>query len=164
MPRFYCPAPLATGELLDLPPGPARHVQVLRMQPGQTLSLFGDGAAGGSFEATIERMGRSDVAVRIGAHQPDDPRAAMRPVHLAVGMPANDRMDWLIEKATELGEKLRVKLRSAREKMGDVQEIVADRAKAAARATDDFVHDNPWKAIGIAAGVGFLLGLLVNRK
>ena len=48
--------------------------------------------------------------------------------------------------------------------MGDVQEVVADRAKAAARATDDFVHDNPWKAIGIAAGVGFLLGLLVNRK
>jgi len=68
------------------------------------------------------------------------------------------------EKATELGEKLRIKLRSAKEKMGDVQEVVADRAKAAARATDDFVHDNPWKAIGIAAGVGFLLGLLVNRK
>ena len=60
--------------------------------------------------------------------------------------------------------RLRVKLRNAKEKMGDVQEVVADRAKAAARATDDFVHDNPWKAVGIAAGVGFLIGLLVNRK
>ena len=68
------------------------------------------------------------------------------------------------EKAAELGERLRVKLRNAKEKMGDVQEVVADRAKAAARATDDFVHDNPWKAVGIAAGVGFLIGLLVNRK
>lgn len=68
------------------------------------------------------------------------------------------------DKATELGEKLRVKLRTAREKMGDVQEVVADRAKAAARATDDFVHDNPWKAVGIAAGAGFLIGLLVNRR
>jgi ElaB/YqjD/DUF883 family membrane-anchored ribosome-binding protein len=68
------------------------------------------------------------------------------------------------DKAAELGEKLRVKLRTAREKMGDVQEVVADRAKAAARATDDFVHDNPWKAVGIAAGVGFLIGLLVNRR
>lgn len=68
------------------------------------------------------------------------------------------------ERAAELGEKLRVKLRSAKEKMGDVQEIVADRAKAAARATDDFVHDNPWKSVGIAAAAGFLIGLLVNRR
>lgn len=68
------------------------------------------------------------------------------------------------EKATELGDKLRIKLRSAKEKMGDVQEVVADKAKAAARATDDFVHDNPWQAVGIAAGIGFLLGLLINRK
>lgn len=68
------------------------------------------------------------------------------------------------EKATELGDKLRVKLRSAKEKMGDVQEAMADKAKAAARATDDFVHDNPWKAVGIAAGAGFLIGLLVNRR
>lgn len=68
------------------------------------------------------------------------------------------------EKASELGEKLRVKLRSAKEKMGDVQEVLAERAKAAARATDDFVHDNPWKSVGIAAAAGFLIGLLVNRK
>jgi ElaB/YqjD/DUF883 family membrane-anchored ribosome-binding protein len=68
------------------------------------------------------------------------------------------------EKATELGDRLRVKLRSAKEKLGDVQEVVADRAKAAARATDDFVHDNPWKSVGIAAAAGFLIGLLVNRR
>lgn len=68
------------------------------------------------------------------------------------------------EKAAELSDKLRVKLRSAKEKMADAQVIAVDKAKAAARATDDYVHDNPWQAVGIAAGVGFLLGLLINRR
>lgn len=100
MSRFYCPIPLNTGQQLDLPAGAARHVQVLRMQPGDTVTLFnGDG---GEFEATIECMGRSDVGVTIGAHSPVE-REARRTVHLAIGMPANERMDWLVEKATELG-------------------------------------------------------------
>ena len=100
MPRFHCSVPLTAGASLALPAGAARHVQVLRMQPGDALTLF-DGA-GGEYEATVERMGRSDVAVVVGAHQPVE-REARRAVHLAVGMPANERMDWLVEKATELG-------------------------------------------------------------
>lgn len=100
MPRFHCSVPLTAGASLALPPGAARHVQVLRMQPGDTLTLF-DGA-GGEYAATVERMGRSDVAVTVGAHAPVE-REAARAVHLAVGMPANERMDWLVEKATELG-------------------------------------------------------------
>ncbi|MGJ7604849.1 16S rRNA (uracil(1498)-N(3))-methyltransferase [Variovorax sp. LT1R20] len=100
MPRFHCSVPLSAGAAFALPPGAARHVQVLRMQPGDALTLF-DGA-GGEYEATIERMGRSDVAVTVGAHHPVE-REATRAVHLAVGMPANERMDWLVEKATELG-------------------------------------------------------------
>lgn len=100
MPRFHCSVPLSAGAAFALPPGAARHVQVLRMQPGDALTLF-DGA-GGEYEATIERMGRSDVSVTVGAHHPVE-REATRAVHLAVGMPANERMDWLVEKATELG-------------------------------------------------------------
>ena len=100
MPRFHCAVPLAAGHSLALPPGAARHVQVLRLQPGDAITLF-DGA-GGEFEATVERMGRSDVDVAVGAHRPVE-REAPRAVHLAVGMPANERMDWLVEKATELG-------------------------------------------------------------
>ncbi len=100
MSRFYCPIPLNTGQQLDLPAGAARHVQVLRMQPGDAVTLFnGDG---GEFEATIECMGRSDVGVTIEAYSPVE-REARRTVHLAIGMPANERMDWLVEKATELG-------------------------------------------------------------
>ncbi|MGJ7527143.1 16S rRNA (uracil(1498)-N(3))-methyltransferase [Variovorax sp. GB1P17] len=100
MPRFHCSIPLTAGASLALPPGAARHVQVLRMQPGDALTLF-DGA-GGEYAATVERMGRSDVSVMVGAHLAME-REAPRAVHLAVGMPANERMDWLVEKATELG-------------------------------------------------------------
>ncbi|SDZ04030.1 16S rRNA (uracil1498-N3)-methyltransferase [Variovorax sp. YR266] len=100
MPRFHCSVPLSAGVSLALPAGAARHVQVLRMQPGDALTLF-DGA-GGEYAATVERMGRSDVAVAVGSHLPVE-REAPRAVHLAVGMPANERMDWLVEKATELG-------------------------------------------------------------
>ncbi len=113
MPRFYCPVPLATDMLLDLPAGAARHVQVLRLQPGDSITLFNgrhgmvsidDAFAnlGGEFEATITHMGRSDVQVRVGAHGAVEREGSVS-IHLAVGMPANDRMDWLVEKATELG-------------------------------------------------------------
>ncbi len=100
MPRFFCPQALSTGASLALPPNAARHVQVLRLQPGDAITLF-DGE-GGEWEARIERMGRSDVAVAIGEHRGTE-REPPRAVHLALGMPANDRMDWLVEKATELG-------------------------------------------------------------
>ena len=100
MPRFHCPIPLVTGHTVDLPAGAARHVQVLRMQPGMGLTLFN--GEGGEFDAVVARMGRSDVQVTVGTHQARDCEAPVA-VHLAVGMPANDRMDWLVEKATELG-------------------------------------------------------------
>jgi 16S rRNA (uracil1498-N3)-methyltransferase len=92
--------PLRTGDSLALPERTARHVQVLRLQPGEVITLFN--GQGGEFAATIERMGRSDVQVTVGAHDPVE-REAPRPVHLVVGMPANERMDWLVEKASELG-------------------------------------------------------------
>jgi 16S rRNA (uracil1498-N3)-methyltransferase len=100
MPRFYCSAPLSIGLALELPAGAARHVQVLRMQPQMTITLF-DGQ-GGEFEAVIKRMGKSSVAVQATAHHNIE-REAVRAVHLALGVPANERMDWLVEKATELG-------------------------------------------------------------
>ncbi len=106
MPRFHCPLPLHTGATLELPAGAARHVQVLRLQPGDSITLFegqaGDGFTGGEFEAKVLRMGRSDVQVEIGAHHALE-REPAREVHLLAGITANERMDWLVEKATELG-------------------------------------------------------------
>ena len=100
MPRFHCPLPLAADAQLTLPPTAARHVQVLRLQPGDAVTLFN--GEGGEWSATVTRMGRSDVQVQVGSHSAVE-REAARAVHLVVGMPANERMDWLVEKATELG-------------------------------------------------------------
>ena len=100
MPRFFCPAPLVTGQALSLPPGAARHVQVLRLQPGAVITLFN--GEGGEFEATVTRMGRSDVDVKVGAHHAIE-REAPRAIPLLAGITANARRDWLGEKATELG-------------------------------------------------------------
>jgi 16S rRNA (uracil1498-N3)-methyltransferase len=70
------------------------------MQPGHTPTLFN--GEGGEFSAEVQHMGRSDVRVVVGEHRDVECEAACQ-VHLAVGMPANERMDWLVEKATELG-------------------------------------------------------------
>jgi 16S rRNA (uracil1498-N3)-methyltransferase len=98
--RIFIDRPLLAGSELSLPPGAARHVQVLRLQPGAGLTLF-DGH-GGEFAANVTHMGRREVRVRIGVQNPVD-RELAQPVTLALGMPANERMDTLIEKATELG-------------------------------------------------------------
>ena len=98
--RLFVGQPLPGAGELALPPGPARHAQVRRVQPGDALLLF-DGS-GGDRHAVVLAIGRSDVRVRIGARQP---AAAELPIAitLALGMPANERMDGVVEKATELG-------------------------------------------------------------
>jgi len=68
------------------------------------------------------------------------------------------------DKATELREKAATHLKRATERLADVQDSVVAGGKEAARVADDFVHDSPWRAVGIAAAVGFLVGLLVNRR
>lgn len=98
--RFHIDAALAPQLEFDLPDGAARHAQVLRLQPGHAITLF-DGR-GGEFAAQVLAMGRSSVRVRVGAHHAADPELALQ-VTLALGMPANERMDTLVEKATELG-------------------------------------------------------------
>ena len=135
MPRFYCPAPLHTGLALSLPAGAARHVQVLRMQPGEALTLFN--GEGGEFDATITRMGRSDVDVEVGVHHPVE-REAPRAVHLLAGITANERMDWLVEKATELG-------------VASITPLVAERSVLklkGERADNKLAH---WQGVAVAA-------------
>ena len=68
------------------------------------------------------------------------------------------------ERASELRSQVAAKLPSAKLKLQDLQDDAVDRAKAAARVTDDFVRDNPWQAMGAATALGFLVGVLVSRR
>jgi 16S rRNA (uracil1498-N3)-methyltransferase len=133
--RIHVPGPLRSGERLPLPAAAARHVQVLRMQPGQALTLF-DGT-GGEYAAQVLEMGRSDVTVEIGPHEAVE-REPARQVHLALGMPANERMDWLVEKAAELGA-------------AGIQPLLTERSVlrlAGERADKKRAH---WQAVAVAA-------------
>ena len=87
MPRFYCPIDLAIGTEIELPAGAARHVQVLRLQPGDAITLFGD-SAGGEWSASVTHMGRSSVRVQATAHHAIE-REAPRAIHLLAGITAS---------------------------------------------------------------------------
>ena len=68
------------------------------------------------------------------------------------------------DKARDLRSQVETKLLRAKLSLQELEGEAVDRAKAAARATDDYVHDNPWRAVGIAAAVGVVVGLLMNRR
>lgn len=68
------------------------------------------------------------------------------------------------EKLSEIRAKAEESLRVAKARMADAQEALVAKTKEAAKATDAYVHENPWKAIGIAAGVGLVVGLLIGRR
>ena len=95
------PQAFAADGVVTLPAAAARHVQVLRLQPGDALVVF-NGSDGADWPGEIVRMGRRDVDVRLGAPLPVDRELACE-VTIALGVPANDRMDALVEKAGELG-------------------------------------------------------------
>ncbi|HMX11670.1 MAG TPA: 16S rRNA (uracil(1498)-N(3))-methyltransferase, partial [Burkholderiaceae bacterium] len=122
MPRFFVDTPLGEARRLELPPTAARHVQVLRLQPGQPLTLF-DGR-GGEWAARVTAMGRQSVAVELLTHDPIDRELPLN-VTLVAAMPANDRFDWLVEKATELGVSTIVPVLTAR----SVLKLAGERAQ-----------------------------------
>lgn len=82
-----------------------------------------------------------------------------------------DAEELLRATANQAGEKVaaaraRVQdsLDSAKLKLELLGEEAADQARAAVRATDDYVHDHPWQSVGIAAMVGLVLGMMISRK
>jgi ElaB/YqjD/DUF883 family membrane-anchored ribosome-binding protein len=68
------------------------------------------------------------------------------------------------EGAAKLRERIQDRLLRAREQLSALQTSAVERAKAAGHAADDFVHDKPWQAVGIAAAVGVVVGLLIGRR
>jgi 16S rRNA (uracil1498-N3)-methyltransferase len=136
MPRFHLPVAFAPGATLALPAVAARHVQVLRLQPGDAITIF-NGSDGADWSAEIVAIGRREVDVRIGIAHPVERELACH-VTLALGVPANDRMDTLVEKAGELGA-------------ATIQPLVCERSVvrlAGARAEARRAH---WQAVAAAA-------------
>lgn len=100
MPRFYCSEPLAVGATVALPEALAHHVHVLRLQPGDQLSLF-DGA-GGEYAATLASVGKRSASAVVDGHAPREVELPYS-ITLAQALPEGSKMDWIIEKAVELG-------------------------------------------------------------
>ena len=133
--RVFVEALLSAGAEFELAEGPARHVQVRRAQPGGALVLF-DGR-GGEWSAEVVAMGRTSVTVRTLVHDPVE-RESSHALTIALGMPANERMDMLVEKATELG-------------VAAIQPLVTERSVlrlTGERAERKLEH---WQAIAVAA-------------
>jgi ElaB/YqjD/DUF883 family membrane-anchored ribosome-binding protein len=68
------------------------------------------------------------------------------------------------EGMSEARSRIQASLKQARENLLDLQDAAAARAKAAGRAADDYVHEHPWTSIGVAAGLGLVVGLLIGRR
>jgi ElaB/YqjD/DUF883 family membrane-anchored ribosome-binding protein len=68
------------------------------------------------------------------------------------------------ETFANLRSKAEQSLATAKSKMADAQENLVEKSKVAAKATDEYVHENPWKSIGFSAAVGLVIGLLIGRR
>lgn len=66
--------------------------------------------------------------------------------------------------AAELRVRMQERLLQAKHRLHDLQDSAVARARAAGHATDDYVHDHPWKAIGAAVAFGLIIGMLIGRR
>lgn len=135
MPRFYCPFPLAPDATIELPDAIAHHLAVLRARPGTALTLF-DGR-GGEYAATLLAIDKRRASAQVGAHTA---REAELPFAVTVlqGLPEGTKMDWIVEKAVEMG-------------VHTLQPVAARRSVVrlmAERAERRLAH---WQAIAVAA-------------
>lgn len=99
--RIYLDAPLGTGQSIELPDGPFRHlIQVLRMQVGEPLIVFN--GRGGEYEARLDSVARRGATLLVGAYRDVDRESPLQ-LTLVQGISKGERMDWTIQKAVELG-------------------------------------------------------------
>ncbi|MBE3026137.1 16S rRNA (uracil(1498)-N(3))-methyltransferase [Janthinobacterium sp. BJB1] len=100
MPRFFCPQPLAIGATIALPDAVAHHVHVVRLMPGEAITVFN--GEGGEYAAVLCNVEKKRASAELKSHTA---REAELPyaVTLAQALPEASKMDWIIEKAIELG-------------------------------------------------------------
>jgi ElaB/YqjD/DUF883 family membrane-anchored ribosome-binding protein len=68
------------------------------------------------------------------------------------------------EKVSAARERVQDSLHRAKIKIAEAEDILVDKGKQAARVTDEYVHEHPWRAVGVAAGIGLIVGLLIGRR
>src|SRR4051812_13033158 len=113
VPRIHCDQRLGPGAQFSLAPDAAQHVaKALRLKAGDAITVF-DGE-GGEYDASLIRVDKDRVDVKLGAFHDVDRESALR-LGLVQGLPEADKMDWIIQKAVELG-------------VGWIQPIVCDRS------------------------------------
>lgn len=135
MPRFYCPQPLHPTTTIELPEAVAHHLHVVRQQAGDELVLFN--GEGGQVRARLVEVGKRRASAEVMAHEAVDVELPFR-VTLAQGLPEGSKMDWIVEKAVELG-------------VGAIQPLAARRSVvklAGDRADKRLAH---WQAVVVSA-------------
>ena len=101
IPRIYTEQILSNMSVLELELAPSTHIaRSLRMQTGDSLTLFN--GSGGEFDATLNTVGKKTVTVSINSHRDTEVESPLE-IHLGIAISRGDRMDWVIQKATELG-------------------------------------------------------------
>jgi 16S rRNA (uracil1498-N3)-methyltransferase len=100
MPRFYCPQPMAVGEIITLPDPVVHHAWVVRLLAGAALTLFNGG--GGEYTAKLVTLDKKAATARIDGFVPRECELGYD-ITLAQALPEAAKMDWIIEKAVEMG-------------------------------------------------------------
>lgn len=135
MPRFYCSQPLAAGATIALPEMVAHHARVVRLQPGAVLTLFnGEGGEYAARLATLDKKGATAMVLEHRERECELPYS----ITLAQALPEAAKMDWIIEKAVELG-------------VAAVQPLAAERSVV--KLSGDRVEKRQahWQAVIVAA-------------
>ena len=136
LPRIHCNLRLGPGAQFALAPEAAQHVgKALRLKAGDAIAVF-DGR-GGEYDATIQRIEKDRVDVKVGAWRDVDVESRVR-VGLAHGLPEADKMDWVIQKAVELG-------------VAWIQPLVCDRSVVRLSGERAARREAHWRRVAVAA-------------
>lgn len=163
-PRLFVDPPLRRDDApLTLPASAARHVQVLRLQPGAAVTLF-DGR-GGEYPGEITAIDKKVVSVLTGSHLRQECESPLD-IHLGIAVSRGERMDWVVQKSTELGvtaltplstERAGVKLAGdrAEKKRQHWQHIAISACEQSGRNRPPIIHPlqalSPWLMSTVAA-------------
>ena len=135
-PRIHCDLRLGPGAQFALAPEAAQHVgKALRLKAGDAITVF-DGR-GGEYEATIQRIDKERVDVKVGAWRDAETESNLR-IGLAQGLPEADKMDWIIQKSVELG-------------IGWIQPLVCDRSVVRLSGERAARREAHWRRVAVAA-------------